>query len=91
MASAVAAVPAWTGSCVDVCHGRGGEKVIHISVSATGVPLAECPLVVVLGLVPFSGGDSLLTVGLSRGSCGRGATDTNVLAWFSSSTWKDSA
>lgn len=65
--------------------------MIHISVSATGVWVAECPLVVGAGLVPFSGGDSPLTVGLSRGSWGRGATDTRVLAWFSSSTWKDSA
>lgn len=64
---------------------------IHISVSATGVWVAECPLVVGARLVPFSGGDSPLTVGLSRGSWGRGATDTRVLAWFSSSTWKDSA
>lgn len=65
--------------------------MIHISVSATGVTLSEWPLVMELGSVPFSGGDSLLTVGLSRGSWGRGATDTNVLAWFSSSTWNDSA
>lgn len=65
--------------------------MIHISVSATGVWLAECPLVVGAGLVPFSGGDSPLAAGLSVGSWGRGATDTRVLAWFSSSTWKDSA
>lgn len=61
--------------------------VIHISVSATGVWLAECPFVVGEALVPFSGGDSPLVVGLSTGSWGRGATDTRVLAWFSSSTW----
>lgn len=63
--------------------------VIHISVSPTWFWVAECPLVVGAGLVPFSGGDS--PVCLSRGSWGRGATDTRVLAWFSSSTWKDSA
>lgn len=61
--------------------------VIHISVSATGVWQAECPLVVGEALVPFSGGDSPLVMGLSTGSWGRGATDTRVLAWFSSSTW----
>lgn len=68
---------------------RSGVFTIHISVSATGAWLAECPLVVGAGVgpVPFSGGDSPLTVGLSRGSWGRGATDTRVLAWFSSSTW----
>lgn len=54
--------------------------MIHISVSATGVWLAECPLVVGAGLVPFSGGDSPLAAGLSVGSWGRGATDTRVLA-----------
>lgn len=76
--------------CVIGAPGRGGGGVtIHISVSATGV--WECPLVVGAGLVPFSGGDSPLGVGLSRGSWGSGATDTRVLAWFSSSTWKDSA
>lgn len=61
--------------------------VIHISVSATGVWQAECPLVVGEVLVPFSGGDSPLVMGLSTGSWGSGATDTRVLAWFSSSTW----
>lgn len=72
--------------------GTGGEGVmIHISVSATGIWVWDCPLVVGAGLVPFSGGDSPLTVGLSMGSWGSGATDTRVLAWFSSSTWKDSA
>lgn len=72
--------------------GTGGRGVmIHISVSATGIWVWDCPLVVGAGLVPFSGGDSPLTVGLSVGSWGSGATDTRVLAWFSSSTWKDSA
>lgn len=66
------------------------DVLIHISVSATGV--WECPLVVGAWLVPLSGGDSPLGVGLSMASCwGKGATDTRVLAWFSSSTWKDSA
>lgn len=43
-------------------------SLIHISVSATGFWVAECPLVVGVWLVPFSGGDSPLAVGLSVGS-----------------------
>lgn len=75
---------------VDTGTGEGGV-MIHISVSATGIWVWDCPLVVGLELVPFSGWDSPLTMGLSTGSWGSGATDTRVLAWFSSSTWKDSA
>lgn len=69
----------------------GGAVTAYISVSATGVWVAECPLVAGAALVPFSGGVSPMAVGLSWGSWGKGATDTSVLAWFSSSTWKDSA
>lgn len=58
----------------------------YIGVSATCVCVAECPL------VGGDSGDSPLMMVLSEGSCwGRGATDSNVLPWFSWSTWKDSS
>lgn len=70
--------------------GRWGcnSEFVHISVSATEVWVAGWPL---LGGGWLSGNSPLL-VGFTRGSCDcRGATDTRVLAWFSSSTWKPSS
>lgn len=70
--------------------GRWGcnSELVHISVSATEVWVAGWPL---LGSGWLSGNSPLL-VGFNRGSCDcRGATDTRVLAWFSSYTWKPSS